>query len=172
LFVGGLWITISLGLANDSPPTESGQWWQYRGNQQLSGRSKIKRRIDKPTVSWAYPLAGRETLLDAATGALKWRFPMPDESPTFPAVADIDGDGRDECVFTMGNIVYAVGAAKASPVLPPAGRIHWKLDLPGTAGPAAIADAEGNGVAQIIVACSDGHVYGIGPARSPSPLRH
>ena len=37
-----------------------------------------------------------------------------------------------------------------------------ELDLPSTAGPVAIADAEGNGVAQIIVGCGDGHVYGIG----------
>jgi hypothetical protein len=108
---------------------------------------------------------------DAATGSLKWWFPMPDQTSTFPAVADIDGDGRDECIFTMGNTVYAVGAAKASPASMPAGAILWKLDLPGTAGPVAIADVEGNGVAQIIVGCGDGHVYGIGPAEFSSPLR-
>lgn len=103
---------------------------------------------------------------DAATGTLKWRFPMPDQTSTFPAVADIDGDGRDECVFTMGNTIYAVGAARGSPASTPAGAILWKLDLPGTAGPVAIAHVDGNGVAQIIVGCGDGRVYGIGPASS------
>jgi outer membrane protein assembly factor BamB len=108
---------------------------------------------------------------DAAKGTLKWRLPMPDASLTFPAVADIDGDGRDECVFTMDNAVYAIGAARGSPASSPAGAVLWKLDLPGTAGPVAIADAEGNGLAWIIVACGDGHVYGIGSAESASPSR-
>ena len=53
---------------------------------------------------------------DAATGALKWSVRMPDEPFSFPAVADIDGDGRDECVFTMGKTIYAVGAARDEPV--------------------------------------------------------
>ena len=51
---------------------------------------------------------------DAATAALKWRIPIPDQPLTFPAVADIDGDGRDECIFTMDTTLYAVGAAKGN----------------------------------------------------------
>jgi hypothetical protein len=66
LLAAGLWLTASLALASDSPITDSGQWWQYRGNQQLSGRSKVKGRIDKPTICWVHPLVGRETLLDVA----------------------------------------------------------------------------------------------------------
>jgi outer membrane protein assembly factor BamB len=108
---------------------------------------------------------------DAATGKLKWRIPVPDGPLTFPAVADIDGDGRDECIFTMGNTLYAVGAAKTLSASTSAGAILWKLELPGIAGPVAIADADGNGVAQILVGCNDGHVYGIGPAASSLPSR-
>jgi outer membrane protein assembly factor BamB len=100
---------------------------------------------------------------NAATGALKWRLPIPDQQPTFPAVADINGDGRDECIFSMGKTVYAVGAAQAATENASTGRILWTLDLPARAGPVAIADVEGNGAARIVVPCEDGNVYGIGP---------
>src|SRR5262249_55432792 len=103
---------------------------------------------------------------DAATGELRWSIPMPDEPLTFPAVADIDGDGRDECLFTMGSTIYAVGAGKndgASSSPTRAGAVLWKLDLPGKAGPVTIADVKGDGRAAVVVGCADGHVYGIGP---------
>jgi outer membrane protein assembly factor BamB len=97
---------------------------------------------------------GREfRCLDAATGEVRWSFPMPDEAISFPAVADMNGDGRDECVFTMGSTIHAVGN----------GEVLWTLDLPGRLGPVAIAEVDDSGAAQIVVACADGHVYGIGP---------
>ena len=37
------------------------------------------------------------------------------------------------------------------------------------AGPVAIADVRGEGVAQVVVPCADGHVYGIGPESLASP---
>jgi len=322
---------VDRALAGDCLPTDSGQWWQYRGNEQLSGRSKIKGKIDKPAIRWAHPLAGRETLLAAALAQGSEKTPLPTadvatspdgarwgqiikdwdvagptglswfdldgkgqfiswprsphqkighvlphepgvqlietepkgypkvpgvykgtvrlkvraggqwvtrwetETPTLirsaePILGDFDADGkpvwshdfedfpgapppwnvpglmywqaghfqdrrrmdllvqmrrvggesylypdmfciargRDECVFTTGNTVYAVGAARGSPASASAGAILWRLDLPGAAGPAAIADAEGTGLAQIVVACGDGHVYGIGSAESAS----
>jgi hypothetical protein len=82
------------------------------------------------------------------------------ETARFPAVAHIDGDGRDECVFTIGPTLYAVGTAKGTPTT---GAVLWKFDLPGTAGLVTIADVDGSGTAQIIVPCADGHVYGLGP---------
>jgi hypothetical protein len=94
---------------------------------------------------------------------------MPNEPLTFPAVADIDGDGRDECLFTMGKTIYAVGAAKTGEATgSPAkgGAVLWKLELPATAGPITIADVDGRGTAQIVVGCADGHVYGIGAGTS------
>jgi hypothetical protein len=85
-------------------------------------------------------------------------------------VADVNGDGRDECLFSMGKTIYAVGAAKAGAdagltgeASCAEGAILWTLDLPDRLGPLTIADVEGNGVARIVVGCADGHVYGIGP---------
>ena len=53
-------------LGRDAPDrlcTQTGQWWQYRGDQRLSGRTLLKGRIDRPVIEWAHPIAGRETLL-------------------------------------------------------------------------------------------------------------
>src|SRR5262249_29639831 len=107
---------------------------------------------------------------DAATGQLKWVLPLPGscfppnhgeypDSPTAPASADIDGDGRDEAVFRIGKTLYAVGAARGGQ----SGEVRWTLEFPELVGPASIADVDGDGRAEIVVVCADGHVYGIGP---------
>jgi hypothetical protein len=125
---------------------------------------------------------------DAATGALKWSLPLPDAPFTFPVSADINGDGRDECLFTLDRTLYAISASGGDRVTAPSadgprrsegtpsgdtlkegGRILWTLELPDRAGPVTVADVTGSGVARIVVSCADGHVYGIGPARSPVP---
>jgi outer membrane protein assembly factor BamB len=108
---------------------------------------------------------------DAATGALKWTLPLPGsgfignnmgfpDSPVTPAVADIDGDGRDECLFSIVNTLYAVGVTSDGQ----AGEVRWTLELPDRLGTPSIIDATGDGSLQIIVACADGHIYGIGAA--------
>jgi len=112
--------------------------------------------------------AGREfQCRDAATGDLRWRIDMPDQPLTFPAVADIDSDGCDECVLSIGNTIFAVGQVKATaPSVDPTGEIQWTLDLPANAGPAAFADVDGSGTGQLVVVAGDGYVYGIGPAKA------
>ncbi|MBI2194186.1 MAG: VCBS repeat-containing protein [Planctomycetes bacterium] len=107
---------------------------------------------------------------DAATGRIKWKLPLPGScfgnnvqvfaaSPTSPAVGDVDGDGRAECVFTVERTLFAVGSQASEE----AGCVRWSLDFPDRLGPPAIADALGNGQAQVIVVCEDGYVYGVGP---------
>src|SRR6185295_6216499 len=99
---------------------------------------------------------------DAATGAFKWRLPLPGsgfignnigfpDSPVTPAVADIDGDGRDECLFSIVNTLYAIGTTADGS----AGEVRWTLELPGRLGTPSIADANGDGSLQILVACGD-----------------
>jgi outer membrane protein assembly factor BamB len=100
--------------------------------------------------------------LNAATGELKWRLPLPSqEKPTDPAVCDIDGDGRDECVFAIASNVYCVGAAADGK----SGAIEWSVPLPNYMSSVAVADPTGDGSAQVLVSCNDGFVYGIGGAR-------
>ena len=46
-------------------PTESGQWWQYRGDQWLSGRARIRGTIERPAIRWRHSIAAGESLLAA-----------------------------------------------------------------------------------------------------------
>ena len=81
-----------------------------------------------------------------------------------PATGDLDGDGRDEAVFSSGNTLFAIGTSPDGKT----GAVCWSLRFPGSLGPAAIADTAGRGAAEIVVVCSDGHVYGVGDPVEPS----
>ena len=96
----------------------------------------------------------------AATGALKWtvNVPCPDSSVTSPCIVDIDGDGREECIFGAGWTEYCVGANPGGL----SGSIEWSIQLPGYLGPPTITDFDNSGNAQVVVSCGDGYVYGIG----------
>jgi hypothetical protein len=96
----------------------------------------------------------------AATGALKWTVNVPagDSSVTSPCIVDIDGDGREECIFGSGWTEYCVGADPGGA----SGRIEWSINLPGYLGPPTITDFTNSGNAQVVVSCGDGYVYGIG----------
>jgi len=95
---------------------------------------------------------------DAATGSLKWSFPMDGYSVSAPACCDVNGDGRVECLFGSGATLYCVGAS----IDGLSGRVLWTMDLPGYIGAPSIADVDGSGRPQIVLTCSDGYVYGIG----------
>jgi len=95
---------------------------------------------------------------DLASGELIWKVPLPAGPTLSPAVADIDGDGRDECVVAVGNKLIAIGSARDGN----SGETRWTVSLPGMIGPPAIADVEGDGRLTVVVACSDGYVYGVG----------
>jgi hypothetical protein len=91
------------------------------------------------------------------SGSLKWKLSL-NGKPTEPAVADIDSDGRDECIFTIGGNLYTVGAADDGQ----SGAIEWTLPLPSYTSSVAVADVMGDGQAQIVLSCADGYVYGVG----------
>jgi outer membrane protein assembly factor BamB len=94
---------------------------------------------------------------DMNSGSLKWKLSL-NGKPTEPAVADIDSDGRDECIFTIGGNLYTVGAADDGQ----SGAIEWTLPLPSYTSSVAVADVMGDGQAQIVLSCADGYVYGVG----------
>ncbi len=109
---------------------------------------------------------------DAATGDVLWSLPLPGspshqgvfaDSPTSPAMADLDGDGRYEAVFAIGPTLFAVGTDAAGT----GGEIKWTMSFAGDVSSPIIADADGDGQIQIIVTCTDGYAYGIG---STSPM--
>jgi outer membrane protein assembly factor BamB len=104
----------------------------------------------------------------AATGEIKWRMSLPGDafgpnnhrsasSPLVPASGDINGDGRDEGVFSIGNTLYAVAASPDGTH----GTVLWSLAFAQRLGPPIIADASGSGEAMILLVSSDGFLYGV-----------
>ncbi len=108
----------------------------------------------------------------AADGRVRWQLPLPGSAygpngqlyagcPSVPCTGDIDGDGRDECLFAVDETLYAVGADGEGS----SGQIEWSMTLPARLSPPVIADTNGSGQARIVVVCADGHVYCISPSR-------
>src|SRR6476661_7410983 len=44
-------------------PTNSGEWWQFRGNRTLTGRSALAGSLAKPAVQWRHFCGARESYL-------------------------------------------------------------------------------------------------------------
>ncbi|MDA0659083.1 MAG: hypothetical protein O3C60_09570 [Planctomycetota bacterium] len=121
---------------------------------------------------------------NAANGQLLWTVPLPgrphaavggafSDTPTLSVSGDIDGDGRVESLFAIGDTLYAVGANASGT----SGSIEWTYRPDGgLLGSPIIADANGDGLAEIIVVSTSGRVYGIGNlaqailANSPAQL--
>ncbi|MCC6492723.1 MAG: hypothetical protein IT424_06860 [Pirellulales bacterium] len=119
--------------------------------------------------------ASRFHAYDAATGGLLWSVALPGrpfapvggafaDTPTLSVSGDIDGDGRVESLFAIGDTLYAVGADPGGT----SGRIEWSYRPDGgLLGSPVIADGNGDGRAEIIVVSTSGYVYGIGNVASP-----
>jgi hypothetical protein len=109
-------------------------------------------------------------VLDAATGAHVWTINLPgrghapvggaySDTPTLSVSADLTGDGKVDSVFAINGTIYVVGTNSAGT----GGEIKWSFTPDGgLLGSPIIADANGDGVAEIIVTSTSGYVYGIG----------
>ncbi|MCX5635353.1 MAG: VCBS repeat-containing protein [Planctomycetota bacterium] len=87
---------------------------------------------------------------DAASGEIKWKnTEMP--KPAFVTTADIDGDGKCECIATAGNTIWCIGN----------NAIKWTLQMPCWVGPPTLADISGSGLLSIILAGADGKIYAV-----------
>jgi len=113
---------------------------------------------------------------DAATGQLLWQVNLPgrphapvggaySDTPTLSATADVTGDGRVESIFAIGSTLYVVGSNAAGT----GGEIVWTFTPDGgLLGSPIIADANGDGRAEIIVVSTSGMIYGIGNLAPPA----
>ena len=103
---------------------------------------------------------------DMATGKVNWRLPNPTEGfggfgsrsndpVRGTASADLDGDGRDEALYSIDNILFCVGSSADGTK----GEIRWKVELPQVIGPPTVVSLDKEGTMSILVVGGDGYVY-------------
>ena len=107
---------------------------------------------------------------DAKTGALLWTVNLPGrahapvggayaDTPTLSISGDVDNDGRVESIFAINGTLYVVGANPGGT----SGSIEWTFTPDsGYLGSPVLADANGDGLLEIVVVSTSGMVYGIG----------
>ncbi len=112
--------------------------------------------------------AGSELqVFEASTGDLRWSMGLGAVCsswmvPTHVVTVDLDGDGRDEALFTYGNVLYAIGENDDG-----VGHLAWKATFAPNSwgallGELSIADVDGTGRPNVLVNTESGHLYGIG----------
>jgi hypothetical protein len=94
-------------------------------------------------------------------GKVLWQFFTDDMVRSSPAVGDITGNGEQSVVFGTGNYWYHQpgGAHDSTKVfaLTVGGQLRWSRDLGGvTMGSPALADVDGNGVADVVIGTAEG----------------
>ena len=91
--------------------------------------------------------------VDAATGRQKWVWPLAGNPRVEVYTADVDGDGRDEFLFAVDRILYAVNERNGGP------HLVWQADLPAPPGELALADVDGDGRIKILFIGEDSVLY-------------
>ena len=92
-------------------------------------------------------------LIDPRTGKVLWSLAAP--VPTGPRVtaANIDGRGGNEIIYPAGNTLVAITGDRHH------GHLLWTWQAPAALSLPAIADVDGDGLAEIVVQDATGTVY-------------
>jgi hypothetical protein len=117
---------------------------------------------------------GKFACYNVSDGSLRWELDVA-ASCSDVAGCDIDGDGNPEFIFgTSHGAIYAVGDAGGKP------RVLWKLDTGvsqggataagthGVQGGSVLADMDGDGKTDIIIAGDDGRIRVLGNPSTPA----
>jgi hypothetical protein len=91
--------------------------------------------------------------IDAKTGRVLWSLQAPE--PTGPKVtaANIDGRGGDEIIYPAGNTLVAITGNRTS------GQVLWTWQGPAALSLPAIADVDGDSLAEIVVQDANATIY-------------
>jgi outer membrane protein assembly factor BamB len=91
--------------------------------------------------------------LDAATGNQKWEYPLTG-NPRVPVVsADINEDGREEFLFAIQTMLFAVNGRSGVP------DVIWKTELPSPPGDLTLADVNRDGRTELLFIGADSVLY-------------
>jgi outer membrane protein assembly factor BamB len=96
--------------------------------------------------------------IDPSDGKILWSVVAP--TPTCPRVvaADIDGRKGDELIYSADNKLVAITGDRS------AGRVLWQWQGPAALSMPAIADLDGDDLAEIVVQGADGSIHCLGNA--------
>jgi outer membrane protein assembly factor BamB len=100
---------------------------------------------------------GQIVRLNAATGAMVWRYQTGESIEPFPLVMDVDSDGQAEvCVGSVDGYFYCLNAAT--------GALKWRTKPSATGDDGmdafvSAADIDGDGVIEILASSRSNHVY-------------
>ena len=107
---------------------------------------------------------------DAQTGDVRWSMALnklcgSSQQASSVTMADIDGDGRDEALFSYENIIYAIAENDKGE-----GELLWTATFgsdswQGELGDIVIADVDGTGKAQILVNTASGYLFALGSTK-------
>jgi hypothetical protein len=99
-----------------------------------------------------FHLDGHIACYDGKTGEIQWRIDGLTSGSGHFTSADIDSDGRDEFLYSLGtNEIIALDNDAPNNIL-------WRAKLPATSDTPVIADIDNDGLAEIIVCTSDGYI--------------
>jgi hypothetical protein len=91
--------------------------------------------------------------IEARDGKVLWSLPAPMPTSHRVVAADIDGEPGDELLYAAGSRLLAITGDRAS------GRVLWEWLGPARLSMPAIADVDGDGLAEMVVQAADGSVY-------------
>jgi len=91
--------------------------------------------------------------IDAKTGRVLWSLEAPQPTGPKVAAANIDGLGGDEIIYPAGNNLVAVTGDRTS------GKVLWTWQGPARLSLPAIADVDGDGLAEIVVQDAEATIH-------------
>lgn len=99
-----------------------------------------------------YHLDGRIACYDGKTGDTKWQVEGLSHAGGHFTSCDIDSDGRDEFLYSLGS-KEIIALDDDAP-----GHILWRVHLDANPDTPVLADVDGDGFAEVIVCTSDGYL--------------
>ena len=88
------------------------------------------------------------------SGDLKWTMDIPNADVSrFYTTCDINGDGKDELILCTDRQLLAIHEQNGK------GKIVFAVEIPSSCQGAVVADADGDGLPEILLSCDDGCLY-------------